>query len=60
MKNAFLLGFTIFAYNYECITNHFRTRGLAIPPEYPIAKTAPLESPAPKTSAKRARVTEGD
>lgn len=60
VKNAFLLGFTLFAYNYECITDHFRTRRLAVPPEYPIAKTAPLKSPTPKTSAKRVKVPESD
>ncbi|WP_139104604.1 hypothetical protein [Gordonia sp. UCD-TK1] len=57
VKNAFLLAFTIFAYNYDCITSHFRSRGLTVPAEYPIVKMAPRKSPAPKDSAKQATIT---
>lgn len=60
VKNAFLLGFTLFAYNHECITNHFRTRRLAIPAAYPITKMAPPKLPAHETSAKRAKISKGD
>lgn len=57
VKNAFLLAFTIFAYNYECITSYFRSRGLTVPAEYPIAEIAPRKSPASKHSAQQATIT---
>ncbi len=31
LKNAFLLGFTIFAHNQACILNHFHLRGQDVP-----------------------------
>ena len=49
IKNAFLLGFTIFAHNQTCITNHFRLRGQNVPAEYPIVHRQLAADPeAPK------------
>lgn len=50
VKTAFLLGFTIFAYNQARIIGHFASRGLPIPDSYRIAHRADLIAHTPESS----------
>ncbi|WP_161894481.1 hypothetical protein [Gordonia spumicola] len=62
IKNAFLLGFTIFAHNQRCIVNHFHLRRQNVPPQFPLTHrplTPDTQAPAPRHTTTRPRAPSG-
>lgn len=64
IKNALLIGFTIFAHNHHCIVNFYRARSLPIPNQFtvidPVAtESAPADINVPSRNEPQGRASPG-